>query len=190
MIKFFPVCLILGAVVFLSGCRDVAMTPRPRAYPRVSFPERNYQDSQPSECPFVFTYPDYMEIRPTDEPCWFDLYMPSFDARLHCSYIAVKNRENFEELVRDMFVIANTINSRANYMEEKRITSNPEAGGLYLTWTGPAASPVHFFLTDTTQHFLRGALYFNARVQPDSLAPMSAFIREDIDKLIASLRWK
>ena len=75
-------------------------------------------------------------------------------------------------------------------MEETRLKNAQGVHGLILEWTGPAASPVHFFLTDSTNHFFKAALYFDAKVQPDSLAPVSAFIKEDIQRMINTFSWK
>ena len=172
------------------GCQHSSGSPKPRAYPRVEYPERKYIQYDNPECPFVFEYPDYAEINKKSESCWFDLYMPAFNARVHCSYLPVKNRADFDGLVEDAFVIAKRINERANYMEESRIQNAQKVGGLTLTWTGPAASPIHFFMSDTTHHFFKGALYFNSKVQPDSLDPIAKFIRTDIDHMISTFEWK
>jgi gliding motility-associated lipoprotein GldD len=179
-----------GVLIAITGCQETQGTPKPRAYPRIEYPDRGYKVYDVPGCPFTFEYPAYAEIIDKDKPCWFDLFMPAFDARLHCSYLPVHNKDEYNDLVKDAFTIASKINERANYMEESRITNPQGVAGLSLTWTGPAASPIHFFLTDTTAHFFKAALYFDSRVQPDSLAPISAFIKEDIDKMISSFAWK
>jgi gliding motility-associated lipoprotein GldD len=125
-----------------------------------------------------------------EQPCWFDLFMPAFNARIHCSYLPVRDRAHFDDMVKDTYVIAGKINERSNYMEESRISNANGVGGLQLKFTGPAASPLHFFLTDTTQHFFKASLYFEAKVKPDSLAPIIAFVEEDVNKLIQSFNWK
>lgn len=185
------ILLLLFIMTLLwPACKDAAPSPRPRAYPRVEYPKRNYVIFDRSECPFTLEYPGYGQVIDKDSTCWFDLYFPDFNARLHCSYIPLGDRNEYDDLVRDAFIIANKINERANYMEETRLRNPHGTGGILLTWTGPAASPVHFFLSDTTSHFFKGALYFDAKVQPDSLAPISAFIKEDINHLISSFKWK
>ena len=55
---------------------------------------------------------------------------------------------------------------------------------------GNAASPVQFFISDSIRHFIRGALYFNALPNPDSIAPVSTYVEQDIIRLIESLEWK
>jgi len=178
------------ACIMLLSCTHKAGSPKPRAYPKVFYPARNYVTYQQDGCPFHFEYPDFAQIKEKTEKCWFDLYMPAFNARLHCSYLPVEDRKQFDDLVSDAYTIADRINDRANYMEEQRILNPKGVSGLLLSWTGPAASPLHFFLTDTTNHFFKAALYFDSKVQRDSLAPIEKFIREDIDHMISSFQWK
>jgi hypothetical protein len=45
-------------------------------------------------------------------------------------------------------------------------------------------------VTDSTKHYLRGSLYFDAEPNPDSLAPVVEFFRNDIIHLIETLKWK
>jgi len=52
------------------------------------------------------------------------------------------------------------------------------------------ATPYQFFLTDSTHHFFRGALYYDATPNQDSLAPVNAFLLEDIQHILNTFRWK
>ena len=182
--------LALTTMLALSGCEDTPVKPKPRAYPRIDYPQQTYQDYNVTGCPFTFQYPAYAEIKDKDKPCWFNIYLPVFNANIHCSYVPVTSRAQHDDLVKDAFTIADKINARANYMEQSPIHNTNGVGGLALHWTGPAASPVHFFLTDTTSHFFTAALYFDSKVQPDSLAPIVAFLQKDIDQMIATFAWK
>ena len=46
------------------------------------------------------------------------------------------------------------------------------------------------FFTDSTEHFFRGALYFNCQPNQDSIAPMLDYMREDIVRLMESFEWR
>lgn len=177
-------------IICVCSCKEQHTAPRPRAYPRIEFPERTYISFDTGACPIRFEYPSFADVIRKDQPCWFDLDMKPFNAKLHCSYISIENKEDFDDLVRDAFVIADKINERSNYMEQALIGNDHGVNGLMFSWTGPAASPVHFFLTDTTTHFFTAALYFNSSVKPDSLAPITEFIRDDINHMISSFQWK
>ncbi len=185
--RYFLLSCVLGFA--LSGCELAAVAPKPRAYPRIEYPVRKYIEYSNKDCPFHFEYPDYAEIKMKNEPCWFDLFMPVFDARIHCSYMPVDNKVKFDDLVKDAFDIADRITERANYMEDTRFVNPHGVTGVTMHWTGPAASPFHFFLSDSTQHFFTAALYFNSKVKPDSLAPIAKFIQEDINHMISTFDW-
>ena len=51
------------------------------------------------------------------------------------------------------------------------------------------ATPLQFYITDSTQHFMRGSLYFNHRPNPDSTAPVLDRMEADVRKLMETLRW-
>jgi gliding motility-associated lipoprotein GldD len=181
------------------SCEDRVATPKPRAYPRVLYPEEGYKTFDASYCNFTFDMPVYANIerdtsffgKKPESDCWFNLDVPVLSAKIHCSYNPVKNRAGFDKLVQDAFEMTNKHNIKANYIEEITV-SRPEARvhGIIFNIEGPAASGCQFFLTDSTRHFLRGALYFNARTRPDSLAPVLTFMKKDVERLIETLRWK
>ena len=64
-----------------------------------------------------------------------------------------------------------------------------EVYGILYDVEGEVASQLQFFLTDSTDYFFRGALYFNCRPNPDSLAPVLNFIHSDVEKLIETITW-
>jgi gliding motility-associated lipoprotein GldD len=162
------------------------------------FPDRIPGTINLNECPFTFDFPTYAQVNrnttyfdeATPHPCWFDLHLPDFNADLFLSYHPISSRKDFDKLVGDSYKIANQINRRSDYMEESSIKNNRGVSGMKFLFEGAAASPIHFYLSDTTQHFVKGALYYNEKVRPDSLLPATEFIMEDIDGLLASFQWR
>jgi gliding motility-associated lipoprotein GldD len=193
----FSACLILTLLIF--ACNQVPdAVPKPRAFPKIIYPERRYIEFKDSDCPFSFRYPDYFKIEKQtsflggtpSHPCWFDLVLTTFNARIHCSYVPVSDVNPLDALVRDAFTIANKINQRSNYMDEIRVGNAQGVTGLILEFQGPAASPMHFYLTDSTDHFLKASLYYNSKVRPDSLRPVTEFIKVDIAEMLNSFSWQ
>ena len=195
LIRVFSILIVSLVLACGSGPDPI---PKPRAYPRVLFPERAETSLSESDCPFTFDYPDYFSLEEekaffgeeSAHPCWFDLYSEELNARIHCSYYEIDKGKSFDQLVADAFRIANKINQRSNYMDEIRVGNEHGAGGLILEFQGPAASPMHFFLTDSVNHFFKASLYYNTKVQPDSLAPITEFIKSDIAGIINSFEWR
>src|SRR5690606_18002102 len=95
-----------------------------------------------------------------------------------------------DELIRDAYGFAAKHEMKATALKRTLIEDNiHKVHGILYDIQGEAASQVQFFLTDSTRNFLRGSLYFNSKPNPDSLAPVLAFVREDIDHMIRSVRW-
>ena len=194
MALLFALLMIIGA-----SCRESqARIPKPRAYPKVIFPARNYVQFDSASCPLRFTYPDYMKVEWRTEffgqkpsnACWFDLDAQSLGAKIHWSYYPINEEMSLDRLVSDAFKIADQINTRANYMDEIRVANKHGVSGLLMEFSGAAASPLHFYLTDSTSHFLKASLYFQSKVVVDSLAPITDFLREDIAVIINSMTFE
>lgn len=191
---FFLLCLC-----FLACGEEAVITPRPRAYPKIDFPEKNYQAFDKNYCSFQFQYPSYTEIvqdtsffdeKPV-HPCWFDIFYPSFDARLHFTYATAGSPEELNKLRDEAFRLVDWQNKRANFIEEIRIQkADTRVEGMAFDISGPAASPFQFYLTDNDKHFVRASLYFNTHINPDSLAPLYDFVKMDITQLIDTFEWE
>lgn len=197
MIRYPLALLLLLSIVACS--EEPLITPKPRAYPKIDFPEKTFQAFDENYCAFSFHYPAYTEIiqdtsffdeRPS-HPCWFDIFYPDFDARLHFTYATADNPEALTELKNDAFELVDWQNKKANYIEEIRIQkSDANVAGMAFDISGPAASPFQFYLTDDERRFVRASLYFNTHINPDSLAPLYDFVKMDITQLIDSFQWR
>jgi gliding motility-associated lipoprotein GldD len=86
--------------------------------------------------------------------------------------------------VKNHITKADAINEQLINDSEKRIF------GIFYDLKGNTASAVQFYVTDSTKHYLRGSLYFEAEPNADSLAPVIEFFREDVIHLIETLKWK
>jgi gliding motility-associated lipoprotein GldD len=80
---------------------------------------------------------------------------------------------------------------KADAIEEVPVL-NPKNStyGLKYNIKGDAASPFQFYVTDSTHHFLRGALYFNVKPNYDSIRSSLDYVLEDIDQLLKTITWK
>jgi gliding motility-associated lipoprotein GldD len=193
------VTLLVG-VVFVVGCNhDKAYIPKPRMYPKVDFPARDFTSFKEDYCSFYFEMPVYADVvqdklffdEEPAHPCWFDLRFTPLNSSLHFSYYPITNAKNFDKLVMDAFNIAGKHNIKADFRDEF-VISIPEnkVHGLIFEIGGPVASPFQFYLTDSTSHFLRASLYINDVVNPDSTKIVYDFLKEDILQIIESFEWQ
>ncbi len=184
--------IFLTGVIILPGCRrDYA--PKPRGFFRIDLPEKAYRPFD-SAFPYSFEIPVYAKIQPDEkspgEPYWINIDFPQFKGRIHISYKKVENNlvkylEDSRSLVIKHIPKADAISDSLIFRPENKVF-----GLIYDIEGSRAASPCQFILTDSTTHFLRGALYFNVTPNNDSLAPVIDFIRVDILHMIETLRWK
>lgn len=194
MTSFLERLILIGIalLVFASCGEEEVFVPKPKGYFRIDFPEKSYTRFD-TTCPFAFDYPTYAQILPDRdqgaEPCWFNIDFPRFRASIHLSYKPVNN--NIDKFLEDSRSLAAKHTIKASNIEEQPvIRDSSNVYGLIYEIEGNAASSLQFYLTDSTQHFVRGALYFNARPNKDSLGVVVDFIREDIHRMIQSLEWK
>ena len=187
-------CLILLAVTLASCSNEKVAMPKPKGYFRINFPEKKYQLFE-GACPYTFSYPIYTEIAAdTDknaQPCWKNLNFTQFNGVLHLTYYDVFSAKTYNEMTENARSLAMKHTIKADAIDQ-RIINYPDKKvyGIYYSIEGNTASSVQFFLTDSVNHYLRGALYFNERPQYDSIQPVIKFIKQDIDKLIETFRWK
>lgn len=175
--------------VFMFSCNDNHSVPRPEGYFRIDMLPHRYIQSN-LDCPFNFRYAKQSLILPKNqEKCWFNIYYPRHKATLYLTYIPLNNdlRNHIEEtqkLTYEHQVKATRIDRQPIRIETHNVY------GLVYRLKGEVASNTQFYLTDSTQHYLRGSLYFNALVNVDSIQPVLDYINHDIDSLIHSLKWE
>jgi len=197
--KVFLSVIPLAFCLFLIACDGYTPVPKPRAYPRVVYPEKAYKSFEAGYCNFTFDQPVYSKIeqdtayfdeKPKDE-CWFNIVVPELNAKIYCSYYPIHSQADFEKFVADAFEMTNKHTVKATYIDEQPVHRPADhVHGVIFNVEGPAASSYQFFLTDSVKNFVRGSLYFNTVARPDSLAPVVAFMREDLNRMVETLKWK
>ncbi|MFO8000392.1 MAG: gliding motility lipoprotein GldD [Marinilabilia sp.] len=185
--------LILPLILILAYACGNSHPPKPRGYFRISLPEKEYTVID-TTLPYTFEQPGYAKIKPDEEaadnePYWANLAFPRFEAKVHLSYKKIE--DNLYQLFEDNRELAFKHSVKADAIKE-RLFESPENDvyGILYEIKGNTASPVQFYVTDSTDHFLRGSLYFNTVPNKDSIAPVLDFIREDIVHLMETLKWK
>lgn len=175
----------------LSACNEEPY-PKPIGYFRIDFPAKEFREIDSIPFPFTFQLPQYAAVnlnRTKENKNFFNIDFPRYRARIHLSYSKVDGKlnellENSRTLVFKHVIKAQDINESLIINESERVFGN------YYQIEGNSASGSQFYLTDSTNHFLRGALYFNVKPNFDSIAPVQEFIKADIEKLIESFKWE
>ena len=163
--------------------------PKPNGYYRIALEEKNYV-TYDSDCPFSFDFPDISKIENGGGPCWININYPKYNATIHMTYKALYE-ENAMTVLKEASMLAYDHTSKAEGISGTEYSNpNTNVHGMVFDIYGNSASNVQFFVTDSTRNFLRGALYFNAIPNSDSIAPIKDYIRDDIFRVVESLRWR
>lgn len=181
-------------LIFLGVACQETPIPRPRAYIRIALPEKAYLPFD-TTFPYRFEYPKYGTIRPDTSkralPYWLNMEFGKLKATLFLSYRSIQKNELASYLEDNHLFLSRHI-PKASGIEEMVVENRAARvyGVIYSIGGSGAASPVQFFLTDSTHHFVRGALYFNFTPNNDSLRPVIQFLSDDIVHLAETFRWK
>ncbi|MBV5312549.1 MAG: gliding motility lipoprotein GldD [Prolixibacteraceae bacterium] len=190
MRNYFYLFFVLFLLIHVSCKKEYV--PKPRGFFRIEFQKKAYHQLYSATFPYRFEIPEYSQIVPDDElraePFWVNLKIPAHKAELHISYKKVN--DNLAKLTEDSRTLAYKHSIKADAINE-RVFVNPEKkvyGTIYLI-DGNAASPLQFYLTDSTKNFLRGALYIREVPNIDSIRPVIDFLTPDVIHLIETTEW-
>jgi gliding motility-associated lipoprotein GldD len=187
----FNYIILIALICCFTSCRN-SVVPKPRGYFRIDLPARNYRLFD-TLCPFKFEYPVYghisYDVGKISEPCWFNIEFPGLNAKIFVSYKNINN--NLEGILKESNDLAYSHSVKADAINEQPWqNSKDKVYGILYDIKGNTASSVQFFVTDSTKHFLRGALYISVQPEEDSLAPVIQFLRGDIVHLVETFKWK
>ncbi len=183
MIKRFSL-LFFSSIIFSCGSDPL---PKPKAMLRLEYPSPAYTLMEKS-CPFNFEVNKVAEINGNNN-CFLEVTYPSLKATIHITYKEVQ--DNLENLLKDAQNLTYEHDVKADFITEQPFINNENgAYGMFYEIGGNAASQSQFYITDSTRHFLTGALYFNTKPNYDSILPAADYLKKDMRKIMESLQWK
>jgi gliding motility-associated lipoprotein GldD len=185
--------ILLGFILLIVSCEQ-AYTPKPRGYNRLLLPKREYV-SLPDSLPYTFEISKAAKILRDSsyiaERYWIDLYYPDIKANIQITYKNLnKNTQFLKELVNDSYKLTSRHQIKAYSIEESVVRTPRGKTAVIAELEGEVPSQFQFFITDSTDNFVRGALYFRTSTKNDSLAPAIEYMKIDAMHMINTLEWK
>ena len=210
------VSLFLGCLLMLLIACNSNYTSKKKGYFNIDLPKHEYQVFNNQDFPYSFEYPMYATViqdssyfdSTPENNYWINLDFPDFNARLFMSYkiiggmapYKIKQSDGsykdslgvnqFDLMVNDAFNLTNKNDVIASSIKDSLIRNQYGISGVFFKVGGNAATASQFFLSDTTKNFIRGALYFDATPNADSLRPVQEFLRKDLEHLISTFKFK
>lgn len=168
--------------------------PKPRGYNRLELPEPGYVLS-PDTLPYQFEYSRHARfLRDTSwirDRHWVEIYYPTLQATIHVTYKSVQHSEKLlKEYLKDAYVLTAKHQIKAYAIDETIVRTPGGKTAIIAELDGEVPSQFQFTMTDSTENFLRAAVYFNVKVQNDSLRPAIEYLKRDAMQLINTLTWR
>ena len=195
--KSYPL-YFFGLFLLVSGwaCNST-YTPKPKGYFNIPFPQRAYKTFQQPGYPYTFEYPVYAKVvrdstffgEPTENPWWINVDFPGFNGKIYISYKPI-GPNTLDTLIKDAYRLTGKHNTMAYSIEDTAFVTPQKVSGVYFTVGGNVATAHQFFVTDSVRHFLRGALYFDATPNADSLGIVNDFLLTDLKHMVNTLQWR
>ncbi len=176
-----------------TSCHE-EFTPKPKGYNRIDLPAPKYKPLT-DQHPYFFEYSAYTKILRDSFSVatadWINIYYPQFNANIQLTYRPVNNdRKVLNALLEDARKLTVKHQIKAEAIETAIIRTDIGLHANIAELSGEVPSQFHFYVTDSTKHFFRGALYFRTATANDSLAPVIDYIKKDILHMLNTLEWR
>jgi len=184
--------VLIIALAAISCTKDYQ--PKPKGYNRILLPDTSYL-ALPDSLPYQFEYSRYARLSKDTswirERHWVEIYYPTLKANVHITYKKLMNSEQLlKEFLNDAYVLTAKHQIKANAINETIVTTKDGKVAVIAEIEGEVPSQFQFTMTDSTKNFLRGALYFNTKVQNDSLRPAIDFMKKEMMHIVNTLKFK
>ncbi|PWJ60334.1 gliding motility-associated lipoprotein GldD [Dyadobacter jejuensis] len=197
--KFTPTyfyTILWACLILVAGCgqqKEAYYAPKPKGYNRLNLPAHRYVKVD-KKYPYQFDVSRWAQVLPdtfkTAGKDWIFIHYPDIDANIQITYKPLNgNPTLLHQYIDDSYKLAAKHQIRASSIQEQRVLSKTGKTAIIFKIEGPVPSPYQFYTTDSSRHFLRGAIYFPTAVKNDSLAPAIDFIQQDMVHLLNTLTW-
>jgi gliding motility-associated lipoprotein GldD len=184
---------IIFTGIVIASCGEDMPIPKPPTYLRTDFPEHTYKRLDVG-CPYSFELSNAYNYAPVMEngnrTCHLDINLGKLNGVMHFSYIDMTYplKDYIEYAlakVEEHEVKADAIND-----DLRIIRPDDRVFGTFFELKGDVASPFQFYLTDSTDRFVTGVIYFNAAPNYDSLRPSLDYLKKDLMHLLETFEWR
>lgn len=175
-------CIIIFPV--LISCKDEVL-PKPKAMLRLDYESGKNQKYQADNYAFELSS---KAVAKSDKQS-LTLDYPEMKGSIFITYKPVD--DNLQSLLSDAQKLSYEHVVKAdNIVEQPFVNEEDRVYGMYYEVRGNAASQSQFYVTDSTEHFLTGSLYFYAKPNYDSIYPAAVYLQRDIRHIMETLKWE
>ena len=185
-IKNIVLILLFTFAISVISCKNETI-PKPASYLRLDYPIAEYKNYE-NDCHYTFDINSNAIITEKGD-CNFEITYPKMKATIYLSYKPVNNNiklllQDAQKLTYEHVIKADDILEQPYINKEKRVF------GMFYQVDGNAATNTQFYVTYSTKNFVAGSVYFYAKPNFDSIMPAASYIKNDVQNLMESLKWK
>lgn len=176
----------LSILALAISCKEEVL-PKPESQLRLDYPIAKYA-SFSNHCPFEFEINEDAIIK-EDKNCGFSIQYPKMKATIYLTYKTVN--KDIDSLLKDAQTLTYKHVIKADdILEQPYLNANTKVFGMFYRVDGNAATNAQFYATDSIKHFVTGSVYFYAKPKFDSIMPAADYIKNDMQRLLETIKWK
>jgi gliding motility-associated lipoprotein GldD len=184
--KIFTIIVLFIITLTVFSCKD-DVVPKPASYLRLDYPEAKYVNFE-NQCPFAFEMNADAVIK-GEKNCGFTILYPKMKATIYLTYKPVNGDIN--KLLKDAQKLTYEHVIKADdILEQPYLNPDKKLYGMFYQVDGNAATNSQFYITDSIKHFVTGSVYFYAKPNFDSIMPAASYIKNDMQHLMETIKWK
>ena len=178
--------ITLSLIVFITSCKNDVL-PKPASQLRLDYPVAKYA-SFSNHCPFEFEINEDAIIK-EDKNCGFTIHYPKMKATIYLTYKTVN--KDINALLRDAQKLTYEHVIKADdILEQPYVNNDKKVYGMFYRVNGNAATNSLFYATDSIKHFVTGSIYFYAKPNFDSIMPAASYVKDDMQRMMETIKWK
>ena len=185
-IKYILGITTFAIVLLFTSCKDDVL-PKPSSQLRLDYPVAEYASFE-NHCPITFEINSDGIIK-EDNKCGFSITYPKMKATIYLTYKNVNG--DIDKLLRDAQKLTYEHVIKADdILEQPYLNKDKKVYGMFYNVNGNAATNAQFYVTDSLKHFVTGSVYFYAKPNYDSIMPAADYIKNDMQHIMETIKWK
>ena len=193
MTKFLKALLFILPIV-LASCTDPAPVPKPPTYLKLDFPEHSYHEIE-GDCPYTLKLSNIFNHKQGEylgsNYCTQEIDLGPVNGSLFLYYLSFPNKDSLSEIINFANDKVDEHKIKADKIDfEQIIHPENKVYGTFFELKGNVATNFQFYLTDSSNNFVRGEVLLNCRPNYDSLRPVLNYLKVDLLELVHHFKWQ
>jgi gliding motility-associated lipoprotein GldD len=184
---------LLITIIFYA-CKNEIPVPKPPTYLRTELPDHTYRMVS-NDCPYELKLAEIYNYKPCifekSNFCMQQIDLGPLNGSLFLYYINIPTKDSLPAVINYANDKVDEHKIKADKIDFKQfIDKDKRVFGTFFELKGNVATNFQFYLTDSTNHFVRGEVLLNCRPNYDSLRPSLDYLRLDLIEMLENFKWK